>query len=87
MAAIMVVKELGVEDQDIIDVLKEFKGVAHRVEFVSNVKGREIYNDSKSTNVTSTITALSSFDSPTILILGGLDRGHSFDGLKDYLKM
>ncbi|HHT37869.1 MAG TPA: UDP-N-acetylmuramoyl-L-alanine--D-glutamate ligase [Mollicutes bacterium] len=86
MAAIMVVKELGVEDQDIIDVLKEFKGVAHRVEFVSNVKGREIYNDSKSTNVTSTITALSSFDSPTILILGGLDRGHSFDGLKDYLK-
>ena len=46
----------------------------------------KIYNDSKATNVTATQIALSSFKEPTILLLGGLDRGHSFDGLIPYMK-
>jgi UDP-N-acetylmuramoylalanine--D-glutamate ligase len=86
MAAIAAVKELKVEDDAIINTLKTFGGVEHRIEYVSKINGREFYNDSKSTNVKSTQIALASFNSPTILLLGGLDRGHSFDGLKDYLK-
>lgn len=86
MAAIIAVKELGVENQPIVDVLKSFGGVEHRLEFVRTVNQVDFYNDSKSTNVKSTQIALSSFDRPTILLLGGLDRGHSFEGLKDYLK-
>lgn len=86
MAAIMVVKKLGVDDNAIVDVLKEFRGVEHRIEFVKEVNGIKVYNDSKSTNVKATEIALSSFDESTILILGGLERNHSFDDLIPYMK-
>lgn len=85
MTAIAVVKELGVENDAIISVLKTFGGVEHRMEYVKTINNIDFYNDSKSTNITSTQTALSSFTKPTVLLLGGLDRGHSFDELKDYL--
>lgn len=85
MAAIAVVKELGVENDAIISVLKAFGGVEHRMEYVKTINNIDFYNDSKSTNITSTQIALSSFTKPTVLLLGGLDRGHSFDELKDYL--
>ncbi len=85
MAAIAVVKELGIENDVIISVLKTFGGVEHRIEYVKTINNIEFYNDSKSTNIKSTQTALSSFTKPTILLLGGLDRGHSFDTLKEYL--
>ncbi|MDD3304692.1 MAG: UDP-N-acetylmuramoyl-L-alanine--D-glutamate ligase [Bacilli bacterium] len=86
MAAIVVVKEFDVSNEVIVSVLKSFGGVEHRIEYVNKINNREFYNDSKATNVTSTQIALSSFTKPTILLLGGLDRGHSFDELEDYLK-
>ena len=86
MAAILVAKEFNVSDNVIREVLNNFAGVAHRIEFVTKVNGREFYNDSKATNVDSTITALKSFDNDIVLILGGLDRGHSFEPLISYLK-
>lgn len=86
MASIMVAKRLNVSDEVIIDSIKNFKGVEHRIEFVRDVNGIKIYNDSKATNVKATEIALSSFDNKTILLLGGLDRGHSFDGLTEYMK-
>ena len=73
-------------DKDIVSVVESFGGVEHRLEYVGNINGREIYNDSKSTNVESTKIALSSFDKPTILLMGGTDRGHSFEELRRYLK-
>jgi UDP-N-acetylmuramoylalanine--D-glutamate ligase len=85
MAAIMVAKELNVEDRIIVAVLTNFRGVEHRLEYVKKVNNREFYNDSKSTNIKSTEMALSSFDKQVILLLGGLDRGHSFEDLRDYL--
>lgn len=86
MAAIATVRELGVDNGPIVEVLKNFGGVEHRLEYVRTINQVDFYNDSKSTNVKSTQIALSSFDRPTILLLGGLDRGHSFDGLYDYMK-
>ena len=85
MAAIIVAKEFGVSNEDIITVLTTFIGVEHRIEYVKTINGREFYNDSKATNVKSTQIALASFEKPTILLLGGLDRGHSFDDLKSFL--
>ena len=82
----MVCKELGISNDIMCDVIKEFSGVEHRIEYVRTLNGIEFYNDSKATNVTSTQIALSAFKKPTILILGGLDRGHSFDGLLPYMK-
>lgn len=86
MCAIMVVKEFGVSNDIIKSILLTFGGVEHRMEYVRTYKERDFYNDSKSTNVDSTIIALNSFNRPTILIMGGLDRGHSFDDLKGHIQ-
>lgn len=84
MAAISVVKELNVGNKAIVNVLKTFGGVEHRMEYFKTINNVDFYNDSKATNIKSTQTALSSFSRPTILLLGGLDRGISFDDLKEY---
>ena len=86
MCSIIATKHFGVSNDAIKRVLDKFAGVEHRIEFVAKINGREFYNDSKATNVKSTQIALSTFNTPTILLLGGLDRGHSFDDLKEYLK-
>ena len=85
MCAIIAAKEFGISNSEIKEVLGKFGGVEHRIEYVCKLNGREFYNDSKSTNVKATQIALSSFKQPIILLLGGLDRGHSFDELKDYM--
>lgn len=85
MCAILVAKEFNVNNEIIVKALKKFTGVEHRLEFVRNLNERKFYNDSKSTNVKSTQIALSAFDKPTILLLGGLDRNHPFDDLLPYL--
>ena len=86
MGAIIAVKKYGVTDEVIQKVLKEFKGVEHRLEYVDTIDGVTYYNDSKATNCVSTITALNSFNQPTILLLGGYDRGHSFHDLDNSMK-
>ena len=86
MGAIIAVKKYGVTNEVIQKVLKKFKGVEHRLEYVDTIDGVTYYNDSKATNCVSTITALNSFDKPTILLLGGYDRGHSFHDLDDSMK-
>jgi len=86
MASIMVAKELKIDNNSIIKVLNNFVGVEHRLEFVKKINNREFYNDSKATNIKSTQIALSSFDRPTILLLGGMERGQDFNELKPYMK-
>jgi len=86
MASIMVAKELEIDNESIIDILKTFSGVEHRLEFVKEFNGRLFYNDSKATNIKSTQIALSSFDKPTILLLGGMERGQDFYELKEFMK-
>lgn len=86
MCAILVMKELNISNNIIKEELETFKGVEHRIEFVKELNKRKFYNDSKATNTVSTKIALDSFDKPTILIMGGLDRGHSFDELNTHLE-
>ncbi len=83
MAAICAVKVYDVDNESIVKVLEEFGGVEHRLEYVDTIDGVDYYNDSKATNCESTKIALNSFDKPTLLILGGLDRGHSFEDLNE----
>ncbi len=64
-------------------VLATFEGVRHRTQFVRDWEGRKIYNDSKATNVLATKSALAAFDQPIVLLAGGLDRGHSFEELRE----
>lgn len=86
MAAIIAVKEIGVSNEAICKVLKEFSGVEHRLEFVCEVDGRKFYNDTEATNIKCCQIALSSFKQPTILFLGGYERGQDFNELTDYIK-
>jgi UDP-N-acetylmuramoylalanine--D-glutamate ligase len=66
----------GVHPDVLRSVLRTFRGVEHRIEYVAHIDGVQYYNDSKSTNVTATQTALRAFgDTPVVLIAGGLDRG------------
>lgn len=85
MAAILVSKELGISNDIIKDVVYNFKGVEHRLEYCGEINGAKCYNDTEATNIKCTQIALSSFNKPTIIILGGLERGQNFDDLKDYM--
>ncbi len=86
MCAIIIAKKYGITNEEIKDFLQKFKGVEHRIEFVRTLHNRKFYNDSKSTNNQSTIIALSSFQEPTILLMGGLDRNIPFDEIAPALK-
>jgi len=61
--------------------LRTFKGVEHRIEFVREIDGVRFINDSKGTNVDSTIQAVRAMDRPTVLILGGYDKHTDFTPL------
>lgn len=56
------------------DSIRRFKGVEHRIEYVAEIEGVKFYNDSKATNIDSTIKAIEAFDRNIILILGGKDK-------------
>ena len=86
MCAIGATKYFNVSNESIINVLSKFNGVEHRLEYVRSINNIVFYNDSKATNTVSTRIALDSFKEPTILIMGGLDRGHSFEPLNYALK-
>ncbi|MBM7715580.1 UDP-N-acetylmuramoylalanine--D-glutamate ligase [Bacillus thermophilus] len=86
LSAIAAVKLMGVENEAIVRVLGSFKGVEHRTQLVTEMNGRTFYNDSKATNILATKSALEAFQSPVILLAGGLDRGNDFDELVPYLK-
>lgn len=90
MAAIGLTLALGVEIEVLVKVLKTFKAVEHRLEYVDTVKGVKYVNDSKGTNPDSTIKAVQSYNDPIILIAGGYDKGSDFNELfeiaKDYVR-
>ncbi len=85
MGAIMIAKEFNVSNEVIGDVIYNFKGVEHRLEYVDTVLGRKFYNDTEATNIRCTQIALSSFKQPIILILGGLERGQNFNDLASHM--
>ncbi len=79
MAAIAVAYYMNIPLEIIIEIVKEFKGVAHRIEFVREVNGVTYYNDSKGTNPDAAIKAILAMNTKTVLIGGGYDKGVAFD--------
>jgi len=82
LAAIATCLVLRVKVANIKKVLKEFKGILHRMEFVGEIKGVRFVNDSKATNVSSVMKSLVSFKEPIILIAGGRDKGLDYSPLR-----
>ncbi|MDD6210828.1 MAG: UDP-N-acetylmuramoyl-L-alanine--D-glutamate ligase [Bacteroidales bacterium] len=78
LAAGIAAKVSDISDEKIREALHDFKGVEHRLERVTRVKGVEYINDSKATNVNSCWYALQSMQTPVVLILGGTDKGNDY---------
>ena len=76
----------GVSNEQIREGLKTFEGVEHRLEKVGRVRGVEFINDSKATNVNACWYALDSMRTPTVLILGGKDKGNDYSEIFDLVK-
>ena len=76
----------GIRKEVIRKSLSDFPGVEHRLEKVTKVAGVEYINDSKATNVDACWYALESMKTPTILIIGGKDKGNDYDAIKPLVK-
>lgn len=85
LAALGVMHHFEVEREKLIESLKNFKGVAHRLEYVGG-KNIKFYDDSQATNIKCATIALDSFKEPTVLFLGGYERGQDFKKLIPHAK-
>lgn len=86
LAAGLVSSVAGIKNEVIRKSLGDFPGVEHRLEKVTRVAGVEYINDSKATNVDACWYALESMKTPTILIIGGKDKGNDYEPIKDLVK-
>ncbi|MEO5684995.1 MAG: UDP-N-acetylmuramoyl-L-alanine--D-glutamate ligase [Chitinophagaceae bacterium] len=86
MAAGIAAATLGLRKDKIREAIESFETLEHRMEHVSTVRGVEFINDSKATNVNSTWYALESMEKPTILIMGGVDKGNDYSSMLDMVK-
>ena len=84
--SVAVCKILGINNEVIIKAIGSFKGVKHRLEKVGIIDGITFINDSKATNTASTVSALKTVTRPTVLILGGSEKGESYDLLFQSIK-
>jgi UDP-N-acetylmuramoylalanine--D-glutamate ligase len=86
MAASLAATAVDIRKEKIREALQTFESLEHRMEPVVTIKGVEFINDSKATNINSTWFALESMEKPTILILGGVDKGNDYSLIKDLVK-
>jgi UDP-N-acetylmuramoylalanine--D-glutamate ligase len=86
MAASLAATAVDIRKEKIREALQTFESLEHRMEPVVTIKGVEFINDSKATNVNSTWFALESMEKPTILILGGVDKGNDYSLIKELVK-
>ncbi len=85
-AVLAVAAALGLDRRVCLEVFKNFKGVEHRIEFVRVLDGVEYLNDSKATNIDSTVWALRNIKKPVILIAGGRDKGSDFASIGELVR-
>ena len=81
MAATSVAKLMQIRKQTIRESLSNFQGVEHRLEKVLKIQNVQYINDSKATNVNATFFALDSMNTPTVWIIGGVDKGNDYSEL------
>ena len=79
MAAIAIAFSMGLPMEHILDTVKRFRAVEHRIEFVATKNGVDYYNDSKGTNPDAAIQGIRAMSRPTVLIGGGYDKQSEYD--------
>jgi UDP-N-acetylmuramoylalanine--D-glutamate ligase len=83
LAALATGRFIGLELSPMLQVLEEFPGLPHRMQFVAQVAGVRYINDSKATNVGAAIASVASVDGPVVLIAGGDGKGSDFTEFAD----
>jgi UDP-N-acetylmuramoylalanine--D-glutamate ligase len=86
MAATAVAQLLKIRKQTIRESLSNFQGAEHRLEKVLKIQNVQYINDSKATNVNATFYALDSINTPTVWIVGGVDKGNDYDELMSLVR-
>jgi UDP-N-acetylmuramoylalanine--D-glutamate ligase len=86
MAAGISARVAGIRKEKIRESFETFEGLEHRLEHVATIRGVDFINDSKATNVNSVWFALESMKQPTVLILGGQDKGNNYNEIMDLVK-
>lgn len=86
MAACVAATTMDIRKDKIRDAVQNFQSLEHRMEHVATIRGVDFINDSKATNVNSTWYALESMTKPTVLILGGVDKGNDYSLIADLVK-
>lgn len=86
LAATLAARRLDIHDSVIAESLRSFPGVEHRLQYVATVAGVRYINDSKATNVNSCWYALESMTTPTVLILGGKDKGNDYSEIDELVR-
>lgn len=86
MAATIAANVVGIKKDIIRESLMSFQGVEHRLQYVATIRGVRYINDSKATNVNSCWYALESMTTPTVLILGGKDKGNDYSEIDELVK-
>ena len=86
MAATAVAQLLKIRKQTIRESLSNFQGAEHRLEKVLKIQNVQYINDSKATNVNATFFALDSMNTPTVWIVGGVDKGNDYDELMSLVR-
>lgn len=85
MAATLVAQMMRVRKQTIRESLSNFQNAEHRLEKVAKINKVQYINDSKATNVNATYFALESMNTPTVWIVGGVDKGNDYDELMTFV--
>ncbi|MBA4318031.1 MAG: UDP-N-acetylmuramoyl-L-alanine--D-glutamate ligase [Flavobacterium sp.] len=86
MAATSVAKLMKIRNATIRESLSNFQGVEHRLEKVLKIQNVQYINDSKATNVNATFFALDSMNTPTVWIVGGVDKGNDYNELMSLVR-
>lgn len=86
LAASITAKLLNISDNSLVESLKTFQSVEHRLEQFAEIDGVKYINDSKATNVNATYYALESMKTPTIWIVGGIDKGNDYTEIEELVK-
>lgn len=86
LAASITAKLLNISDNSLVESLKTFQSVEHRLEQFAEIDGVKYINDSKATNVNATYYALESMKTPTIWIVGGVDKGNDYTEIEELVK-
>ncbi|MEI6847354.1 MAG: UDP-N-acetylmuramoyl-L-alanine--D-glutamate ligase [Chlorobiaceae bacterium] len=86
LAAVSASKVLGIGNDVVRSVLREFKGVEHRQEFVTTINGIDWINDSKATNINAMRQALEAIPNMVVLIAGGRDKGNDYQSIANLVR-